>query len=132
MSRFVIASSVAVSLALIACGAAPGDPTGSTESASTSAGSAATTTDPCTPQECGPEPEYVTKLCWDGKTAGPVCERVDGVCGWHITTCPPECSTAACGPRPSGASIACSDGTAAGPVCDSSAGHCGWHIITCD
>jgi hypothetical protein len=45
-------------------------------------------TTPCTPSECGPEPEIVVEC--GGKTLDPVCEREHGVCGWVIPHCPPS------------------------------------------
>jgi hypothetical protein len=48
----------------------------------------------CSATECGPSPDLPSKICPDGKTvAGPVCLRdAAGLCGWHVTDCPPPAS----------------------------------------
>jgi hypothetical protein len=43
----------------------------------------------CQTTDCGPAMGLVTKLCPDGTTAGPLCQRgADGKCAWAITECP--------------------------------------------
>jgi hypothetical protein len=52
----------------------------------------------CQTSDCGPSMGLVTKLCPDGTTAGPECQRgADGKCGWTITTCPEVGPFEACG-----------------------------------
>ncbi|MDX2019916.1 MAG: hypothetical protein SF187_06725 [Deltaproteobacteria bacterium] len=46
----------------------------------------------CTTEECGVAPKVATRICEDGSTAGPVCSRTNGKCGWQITSCPAACS----------------------------------------
>jgi hypothetical protein len=41
---------------------------------------------------CGPAPGMPNWLCADGSTGGPVCEPVNGTCGWQIHQC--ECKDA--------------------------------------
>lgn len=84
----------------------------------------------CTPQECGPQPMIASQICSDGGTAGPVCERVNGVCGWHITPCDDSCTAQECGPEPLYA-IQCDGGGTAGPICERVNGTCGWQPGTC-
>jgi hypothetical protein len=69
----------AVSVLLLACSGA--DPVGSGTSEL-----GATLSTPCTPAECGAEPEIAIEC--GGKTLDPVCEREHGVCGWVIPHCP--------------------------------------------
>jgi hypothetical protein len=43
----------------------------------------------CTQAQCGPNPYGMPNyLCKDGSVAGPVCDTENGVCGWHIRSCP--------------------------------------------
>ena len=77
----------------------------------------------CTKEECGVEPLVASQICSDGGTAGPVCERVNGVCGWHITTCN-DCTKEECGPEPM---IAC-QADAGQTTCERTNGVCGWHV----
>lgn len=42
----------------------------------------------CAPEDCGPAPGAPNYVCDDGSVGGPVCERVEGFCGWHIRECP--------------------------------------------
>jgi hypothetical protein len=92
----------------------------------------------CDKTTCGPEPLIASRVCWDGSTAGPVCElnAKTNTCGWDITVCPPEpvCDANACGPNPYGMpNHTCADGTVAGPVCKAnSKGTCGWTIVSCN
>lgn len=83
----------------------------------------------CTPVQCGPEPLLPTQICSDGGTAGPVCELVDGKCGWHITTCN-DCTLSECGPEPA-LELKCVDGGVSKPVCERVNGVCGWEIAGC-
>jgi hypothetical protein len=47
----------------------------------------------CTEKECGLGIKAPTRICEDGSTAGPVCNRdAVGKCGWSITSCPASCS----------------------------------------
>jgi hypothetical protein len=44
---------------------------------------------PCSQTDCGPAIGMPSKICPDGSTAGPVCQRNDnGTCGWVRTECP--------------------------------------------
>lgn len=94
-------------------------------------------TTPCTKAECGPELGIPSRVCWDGSTAGPVCERnaKTNVCGYVITQCPPQptCKLSDCGPEPYGVpNGTCKDGSISGPVCKpTSCGTCGWTIVSC-
>ncbi|MBK8253850.1 MAG: hypothetical protein IPK82_14445 [Polyangiaceae bacterium] len=42
----------------------------------------------CTEEECGTPPGMPNWQCEDGSVGGPVCEQVDGACGWQIHDCP--------------------------------------------
>lgn len=47
----------------------------------------------CSDKECGPGPKVATRICEDGSSAGPECNRdAGGKCGWQITSCPASCS----------------------------------------
>lgn len=84
----------------------------------------------CTKEECGPEPMIASQVCPDGGVAGPTCERVNGVCGWHITTCDDSCTPQECGPEPLYA-IQCDGGGTAGPICERTPNGCAWQPGTC-
>jgi len=68
----------------------------------------------CDASDCGPAPGAPTIECWDGSTAGPVCDLTDdGSCGWTIVQCPdapagPTCA-GACGGAASGGQCWCDD-----------------------
>jgi hypothetical protein len=62
--------------------------------------------DDCTKQECGPEPLVPDEKCPDGSVAGEVCERENGVCGWHYRGCP----DAGVGAGDAGFACACPNG----------------------
>jgi eight-cysteine-cluster-containing protein len=79
---------------------------------------------PCSKAECGPAPGMPSQICPDGIVAGPRCERVNGKCGWVITSCPTPPPPPPPPPKP-----VCKRGGCSGTVCsdkDDVATTCEW------